>query len=86
MGFLADHAPNCGNTEARQAVGTARDKTMTEPAFTLGIEEEYLLVDTETFELAHAPDALMQDCAADLAGQVSPEFLQCQIEIGTGVY
>jgi carboxylate-amine ligase len=58
---------------------------MTEPAFTLGIEEEYLLVDTETFELAHAPDALMQDCAADLAGQVSPEFLQCQIEIGTGV-
>lgn len=58
---------------------------MTSPAFTLGIEEEYLLVNKETLELAHAPEALMQDCAADLAGQVSPEFLQCQIEIGTSV-
>lgn len=56
-----------------------------EPSFTLGIEEEYLLVDRETGALAEAPDALMQDCAADLEGQVSPEFLQCQIEIGTGV-
>ncbi|MBE1284679.1 MAG: carboxylate-amine ligase [Rhodobacteraceae bacterium] len=51
--------------------------------FTLGIEEEYLLVDRETLELAVAPDALMQACQADFEGQVSPEFLQCQIEVGT---
>ncbi len=55
------------------------------PDFTLGIEEEYLLVDLETLELAAAPQALMDACAADLEGQVSPEFLQCQIEIGTRV-
>ena len=55
------------------------------PDFTIGIEEEYLLVDLETLELAAAPQALMDDCAADLQGQVSPEFLQCQIEIGTRV-
>ena len=53
--------------------------------FTLGIEEEYLLVDLQTGELTAAPAQLMQDCAADCAGQISPEFLQCQIEVGTGV-
>ncbi|MDK3072436.1 carboxylate-amine ligase [Sedimentitalea sp. JM2-8] len=53
--------------------------------FTLGIEEEYLLVDRDSFDLAQAPEALMSACQADLEGQVSPEFLQCQIEVGTRV-
>lgn len=55
------------------------------PPFTIGIEEEYLLVDQETLALAKAPDGLIEACKSDLADQVSPEFLQCQIEIGTGV-
>ncbi|MFW5655267.1 MAG: carboxylate-amine ligase [Roseicyclus sp.] len=58
---------------------------MTDRSYTLGIEEEYLLVDRETGALAEAPDALMKDCAEVLDTQVSPEFLQCQIEIGTRV-
>jgi carboxylate-amine ligase len=53
--------------------------------FTLGIEEEYLLVDRDTLALAEAPEALMAACAAELDSQVSPEFLQCQIEVGTRV-
>lgn len=58
---------------------------MATPAFTLGVEEEYLLVDRETLALARAPDALMARCAVELEGQASPEFLQCQIEVGTRV-
>ena len=58
---------------------------MAEPEFTMGIEEEYLLVDRATLDLVAAPDALMEECRARLAGQVSPEFLQCQIEVGTRV-
>lgn len=58
---------------------------MTEPDFTIGVEEEYLLVDRETRALAVVPDALMDDCKAALGDQVSPEFLQCQIEVGTGI-
>ncbi|MDW4548103.1 carboxylate-amine ligase [Defluviimonas sp. D31] len=58
---------------------------MTEPDFTIGIEEEYLLVDRDSLALAVAPEALMAACKAEMAGQVSPEFLQCQIEIGTRV-
>ncbi len=58
---------------------------MKEPDFTLGIEEEFLLVDRDSKALVEAPEGLMAECAAELDGQVSPEFLQCQIEIGTEV-
>jgi len=58
---------------------------MTEPAFSLGIEEEYLLVDRDSYQLVSAPEALMEACKAELDAQVSPEFLACQIEIGTRV-
>lgn len=56
-----------------------------DPDFTIGVEEEYLLVDPETCALAHAPDAMMKSCVKELEGQFSPEFLQCQVEIGTRV-
>lgn len=58
---------------------------MDTPDYTLGIEEEYLLVDAQTCALVDVPDALMRDCATALGDQVSPEFLACQIEVGTGV-
>lgn len=59
--------------------------SMQEPDFTIGVEEEYLLVDKDSLDLAPAPDGLMEACSAELEGQVSPEFLNCQIEIGTTV-
>ena len=55
------------------------------PTFTMGIEEEYLLVDQQTMKLSPLPDALMDACVKELGDQVSPEFLKCQIEVGTGV-
>ncbi|MBU2962182.1 carboxylate-amine ligase [Citreicella sp. C3M06] len=54
-----------------------------DPAFRIGIEEEYLLVNAETLALAEAPEALLDACRADLGAQVSREYLQCQVEIGT---
>ena len=55
-----------------------------DPSFTVGIEEEYLLVDKETRDLViDAPDTLMSECEKRLEGRVSPEFLQSQIEVGT---
>lgn len=55
------------------------------PPFTMGIEEEYLLVDPESCALAPAPEAMMDACAKRLKDQVSPEFKACQVEIGTRV-
>jgi carboxylate-amine ligase len=59
---------------------------MREPSFTLGIEEEYLLVSQDTRDLApEPPPALLAKCEEALKGQVSPEFLRSQIEVGTRV-
>lgn len=55
------------------------------PTFTLGVEEEYLLVDQDSLELAHTPDGMMDEAHALIGDQVSPEYLQCQIEIGTTI-
>lgn len=56
------------------------------PTFTLGIEEEYLLIDPATGDLAQDPPGdLAEICAERCSGLVSPEFLRAQIEIGTPV-
>ncbi len=56
----------------------------TEPTFSIGIEEEYLLVNRETRDLiTEAPPAMLPECQDLLKGQVTPEFLQSQIEVGT---
>ncbi len=53
---------------------------------TIGIEEEYLLVDLESRDLrVDPPDAFMQTCRWLLGEHVTPEFLRCQIEVGTRV-
>ena len=58
----------------------------TEPQFTIGIEEEYLLVDRETRDLVDDPPAAMiEACRSKLKDLVRPEFLKSQIEVGTRV-
>lgn len=57
---------------------------ISEPEFTVGIEEEYLLVDKSSRDLCNAPpDTMVEECAALCGGQVTPEFLRSQIEVGT---
>lgn len=57
-----------------------------EPEFTIGIEEEYLLIDLESRDLIRqAPEGMLSECESILKEQVAPEFLQCQIEVGTRV-
>ena len=56
------------------------------PSFTVGIEEEYFIVDRETRDLVpDMPDGLLEACEQIVEGQVSPEFIRSQIEIGTPV-
>ncbi|MDX1489215.1 MAG: YbdK family carboxylate-amine ligase, partial [Acidiferrobacterales bacterium] len=57
-----------------------------EPSFTIGIEEEYLLVNRQTRDLIkEVPPTMLAECEKLLEEQVKPEFLQSQIEIGTRV-
>ncbi len=57
-----------------------------EPSFTLGVEEEYLLVDKKTRGLViDPPETLMAEAEERCGSQVTSEFLRSQIEIGTKV-
>ena len=59
---------------------------MAEPEFTLGIEEEYLLVDRrQPRPSARRPTGFSRPARRTSPKQVSPEYLQCQIEVGTRV-
>ncbi|PLX40111.1 MAG: carboxylate-amine ligase [Hyphomicrobiales bacterium] len=56
------------------------------PALTLGIEEEYLLVDVQTRDLVQSPpEDFMSACVETCGEQVANEFMKSQIEIGTKV-
>ena len=60
--------------------------SVTGPKFTMGVEEEYLLVDKETRALVvDPPESLMKECEERCGSQVTSEFLRSQIEIGTKV-
>ena len=57
-----------------------------EPSFTIGIEEEYLLIDPETRDLAvDPPVSILEQCTRRVGERVTPEFLRSQIEVGTKV-
>ena len=59
--------------------------TVPPPDFTIGIEEEYLLVDPDTGGLRAMPKVMLDDLHAALGDRISREFLDCQVEVGTGV-
>ena len=57
-----------------------------EPSFTIGVEEEYLLVDKETRGLViEPPETLMAEAEERCGAQVTSELLKSQIEVGTKV-
>ena len=51
--------------------------------FTLGIEEELMICDAESLELAQAIDVILGDLPEDLPGEVKPELMQSVLEVAT---
>lgn len=57
------------------------------PSFTLGIEEEYMLVDPQTRDLISDPDPAMFDKCKEILGErVTHELLRSQIEVSTSPF
>ena len=53
--------------------------------FTLGIEEEFQIVDPVTGELRSRVSEILEDSKTLLGEQVKPEMIQSMIEVGTGI-
>ena len=53
------------------------------PAFTVGIEEELMLLDAESLDLAQAIERFLEVIPDEISGQVKPELMQAVLEIAT---
>jgi glutamate---cysteine ligase / carboxylate-amine ligase len=51
--------------------------------FTVGIEEELMICDAETLELAQAIETILGDLPDDVPGEVKPELMQSVLEVAT---
>ena len=56
------------------------------PPYTVGVEEEVMLVEPEGWSLAHQIDSVMPTLPSDLAAHVTPETHCSAIELATGVH
>jgi glutamate---cysteine ligase / carboxylate-amine ligase len=57
----------------------------TGPPYTLGVEEELMIIDPRTMELVSAIDEMMEAIPSETQGQVKPELMQSVLEISTDV-
>jgi carboxylate-amine ligase len=55
------------------------------PAFTVGVEEELMMIDADGLDLAHGIEAMLADVPDEHGGHVKPELMQSVLEIATGV-
>lgn len=58
---------------------------MITPSLTIGIEEEYQIIDPDTRELRSYVQQFIEQGQAVLPNQIRPEFLQSQVEAGTHI-
>ena len=56
----------------------------TGPSFTVGIEEELMILDPESLDLAQEIEGLSKSVPAEREGQVKPELFSAVLEIATG--
>jgi carboxylate-amine ligase len=77
---------HCGPRDDSWALCRYAPGVPDDPSFTIGIEEEYLLVDPASRDLIQeSPQGLFEACEQRLGPRVAPEFLQSQVEVGTNV-
>src|SRR3954469_21839618 len=58
---------------------------MTQTLFTIGIEEEFQIIDPETRELKSRVNEILEEGRMLLGEQIKPEMHQSMVEVGTGI-
>ena len=61
------------------------EHNFTGPPYTLGVEEELMIVDAESMDLVSAIEEMMVGVPSETEGEVKPELMQSVLEISTDV-
>jgi glutamate---cysteine ligase / carboxylate-amine ligase len=73
-----------GTASSRASV--LEDRFGAGPPLTVGVEEEYMLLDPASFDLVSGVEELLTEAAdSELADRLKPELMQCVLESGTVV-
>jgi carboxylate-amine ligase len=59
------------------------EHNFTGPSYTIGIEEELMIVDAGSYELVNAIESLLEDAEDAPDGEIKPELLESVLEIAT---
>src|SRR6202162_4332790 len=74
-----------GGSPAAVPPGRSPDGMIERPAFTLGVEEEFQIIDPETRQLRSHVQEMLEEGRRLLKERVKPEMHQSVIELGTGI-
>ena len=70
-----------------RVASAAMDHNFTGPSFTIGVEEEMMIVDAESYALVNAIESLLADAGArnggSETGDIKPELMESVLEIAT---
>ena len=61
------------------------EHNFTGPLYTLGVEEELMIIDAESMELVSAIEEMIEAMPSETEGEVKPELMQSVLEISTNV-
>jgi carboxylate-amine ligase len=53
------------------------------PAFSIGVEEELMIIDAETMDLSNSIETMLEAVGDGIAGEVKPELMECVLEVAT---
>jgi carboxylate-amine ligase len=78
----------CSSSDVRFSIGFCGQYVIVRHAFggtpfTVGIEEELMLIDPESLDLAQGIEAILDDLGEQAEGRVKPELMQSVLEIAT---
>ena len=75
-----------GQGRRRAAAASSTTRSAQSDPYTLGVEEEYMLLDGETFDLVQHIDTVLAAIAGhELEARINPELMQSVLEIATPV-
>jgi carboxylate-amine ligase len=91
QGALQDWNKTVGKGGPSERVARVRSRPMrhnfTGPSYTVGVEEEMMIVDAESFDLVNAIESLLEDAGASNIeredGEIKPELMESVLEIAT---
>jgi hypothetical protein len=80
---MAKNVPSVGRSQYKRGVLPHKFGGTEFSQFSIGVEEELMIVDPETMDLGHGIEEILNSLPDELEGSVKPELMQSVLEVAT---